>query len=268
MKIGCSSWSFRKSFSDRSLDLLGVVDLAADMGLDAIEPLSGDFPSVSKKFLHDLREALDRRSVELSAVSVGNDFAHPLAAERERQCEDVAQWIFICREIGVSCMRTFTGGAHEGVDDETAKSRVYECYARVLPAAERANLTLAVENHDAVCRSPDELVELVMHFGSPSLQLNPDPTNFLARHWEFPESERGCLYDALEKVARHASHSHLKIRDFDDAGRPTNVDVPRLLDIYRRACYDGVISFEYFGDADAKEAVAKGIAYLRPLIGG
>ena len=81
-----------------------------------------------------------------------------------------------------------------------------------------------------------------------------------------PESEREPIYAALEKAARHAAHSHLKIRDFDDAGRPTNVDVPRLLAVYRKACYDGYLSFEYFGDADAVEAVKKGIAYLRPLI--
>ena len=268
MKLGCSSWSLRKRFNDRSLDLLSFVDLAADLGLDGIEPLTGVFPSVSKKFQRELRERLSRRFIELSAVSVCNDFALADAVERQRQCDDVIAWTAVARDLGVRVIRTFTGSTPPGVPRETAKAWVVECYAQVLPAAERANVTLAVENHSPVMHSADELVDFVMHFGSASLQLNPDPTNFLRRCHELPESERAPVYDGLTRVARHAVHSHLKIRDFDASGRPTNVDVPRLLGIYRKACYDGIISFEYFGEGDGVEAVRKGIAYLRPLIGG
>lgn len=267
MKLGCSSWSLRKRFDERSLDLLGFVDLASDIGLDGIEPLTNVFPSVSKKFLRELSERLSKRSVEISAISICNDFATSDPAERRAQCDDLAAWAAIARELGVPCLRTFTGYYPEGADRESVKGWVAECYAKVLPAAERANVALAVENHSSVMTSADELLEFVMRFGSASLQLNPDPTNFLPRHHELPESERGPIYSELEKIARHAVHSHLKIRDFDDAGRPTNVDVPRLLAVYRKACYDGYLSFEYFGDGDAVEAVRKAVAYLRPLVG-
>ena len=54
--------------------------MAAELGLDAIEPLSADFPSASERFLTELRERLARTPVEISAIAVVNDFAHPDAA--------------------------------------------------------------------------------------------------------------------------------------------------------------------------------------------
>ncbi len=266
MKLGSSSWSFRKEFNDRSLDLLGFVDLAAELGLDGIEPLTSAFPSVSKRFQRELREKLASRNIELSAIAISNDFAQADDAERARECDDLIGWVSVARDLGVKNIRTFTGYSPEGAPLEEPRRRVVECYAKVLPAAERANVTLAIENHSSVFGAADELVDLVMRFGSDCLQLNPDPTNFLRRD-VVPEAEREIVYTSLAKAARHAVHSHLKIRDFDAHGVPTNVDVPRLLAIYRRACYDGYLSFEYFGDADAAEAVRKGVQYLRPLIG-
>ena len=265
MKLGSSSWSLRKLFDDRSLDLLGFVDLAADLGLDGIEPLTAVFPSVTKRFQRELRERLAARNIELSAISISNDFATADDCERARQCDDLIGWIAVARELGVPCIRTFTGYNPQGVSLEVSRARVAECYAKALPAAERANVVLAVENHSTVIGEADELLAFVMRFGSACLQLNPDPTNFLRRD-VVPEDQREIVYTSLAKVARHAVHSHLKIRDFDASGRPTNVDVPRLLAIYRKACYDGYLSFEYFGDGDGIEAVRKGIAYLRPLI--
>lgn len=266
MKIGCSSWSFREAFGNRKLDLLSFVELAAELGLDGIEPLASAFPSVGDRFLQELRARLARFPVEISAVSLANDFARPDESERRWQCDDVVAWTFVCRDLGVGILRTFTGRLHEGIDRRRAKAWVYECYERVLPAAERAGVTLAVENHSDVCRLPEELVELILHFGSSSLQANPDPTNFLPVHAEKEESQREVIYSSLAKVARFAVHSHLQIRDFDGAGRPTNVDVARLLEVYRGACYDGYISLEYFGEGDAVDAVRRAVAFLRGLI--
>jgi sugar phosphate isomerase/epimerase len=326
MRIGCSSYSFRESFERREVDLVSWFDLAVELGLDAVELLTGHFPSVSRRFLRDLKEKRDACRVEISALAVSNNFGHPDADERDRQCDDLVAWMHVAKALDVDILRTFTGhvvsspppvegegrerGHAEGLPQrygassslvagtnerggrsdapgpspqpspphETAGARengrapepeaaakrwVYECYAKVVPVAERLGVTMAVENHGNLLNSADEMHKLLWHFGSSSLQFNPDPTNFLPRHAEAPESERGPIYDSLEKLARFTVHSHLKVRDFDAAGVPTNVDVPRLLAIYRKACFDGVLSMEYFGEGRAHEAIGKGAAYLR-----
>lgn len=268
MKIGCSSWSFRREFETRALDVSGFARLAAELALDGIELLTRDFPSVTPLFLGQLLTAVAKLPVEISAVSVSNDFAHPDASERRRQTEDVRRWTHISGDLGVGTIRTFTGNVHPGIDAEQAKAWVYERYEAALPTAERAGVTLAVENHGGLMNSAEELAGLVMHFGSPSLQLNPDPTNFLPKHADKTEPEREVIYASLEKIARFAVHSHLTVVDFNDAGCVTNVDVPRLLDTYRKACYNGYLSIEYIGEDDPAEAVGKAVAYLRGLMEG
>jgi sugar phosphate isomerase/epimerase len=265
MKIGCSSWSFRKAFESRKLDLLRFVELAPELGLDGIELLSGDFPSVSPRFLSELSARLAHLPIEISAVSVSNDFSCEDAAERLRQCEDVCAWCALLRDLGVRYLRTFTGYLHGSADVKQAKAWVYECYEQVLPAAERTNVTLAVENHSSVMSSAEELVELVWHFGSSCLQLNPDPTNFLPGYRQKSKREREAVYRSLETVARFAVHSHLKVQDLDDRGGPAHVDVPRLLAIYQRACYDGYLSIEYAGGGEPEAVVRKAAGYLRTL---
>jgi len=266
MKIGCSSRSFHDAFENRSLDLFAFLHLAVELGFDGVEPLARVFPSVSQRFLTELRETLAHLPLEISAVSVSNDFAYPDPSERRCQCEDITLWTFVCRDLGVRVLRTFTGDLAEGIDERQAKSWVYECYESVLPAAERAGVTLAVENHSRVLGSPGELVELVMHFGSDCLQLCPDPRNFL-QDSPLPDEPGASAYASLAEVARFAVHSRLEVLDGDFAGGG-GIDLARVLDIYRRACYDGYLSLEYLGDGDAREALKRGIAYLRTLLGG
>jgi len=266
MKIGCSSYTFRREFAARQLDLLGFVELAGELGLDGIEPLTADFPSVSPRFIGELRERLRRHPVVLSALSPANDFAHPDPGERRRQCDDVIAWTRIARDLGVGILRTFTGYLRPEVDRSTAAEWVYACYEQVVPEAERTNVTLAVENHGSLMGSADELTRLVMHFGSSALALNPDPTNFVPYHADRTEAEREPIYTELDAIARFAVHAHLKIGSFDAAGRPTNVDVSRLIDIYRRHAYDGFLSFETYTDVDARDCVVKALAYVRALL--
>jgi sugar phosphate isomerase/epimerase len=268
MKIGCSSWSFREAFGRRELDLLSFVPLAAELGLEGIEPLAGSFPSVSPRFLLELRSALVAHAIEISAVALSNNFAFPDEAERRQQCEDVIGWMRVCRELEVSVMRVFTGNVSEGVDTAQAEGWVRGCFEAVLPAAERLGVVLAIENHDAVMPDADSLAGLVMEFGSSALQLNPDPGGFLPGYMDKPAAECEMIYQEFETAVRLAANAHLHVFDPDADGCPTPLDVPRLLAILRKACYDRYLTLEYCGETDARAAVADAVRYLRPMVEG
>ncbi len=263
MKLVCSSRSFRRGFDGRLLDLVALVDLAADIGLDGIEAQGGAFPSVSKKFQRELRERLDRRLIALSAISLASDFASSDAAERVRQADDLVAWTEIARELGVRTLCVLAGRLPSDVPADEGRRRVTECFAGVLPAAERAGVTLALGEEDGENSagplnstkgtvpvfSPDELSALVMRFGSANFQLCLDANGF-----ESPGA------------ARHAVYFRLRFSDIDADGRPAGADVPRLFDLCRRACYDGYLSLEYVGEGNEEEAVRKAAGYLRPFI--
>jgi len=271
MKITCSWRSFRDAFEKRTLDLVSFLTLAAELGFDGIEAGAGVFPSVSQRFLRELRGIVRVSPVEIAAIRLANDFARPEASEREDQCDDIVAWTFVSQELGVPVLCTSTGELREGTNKREAKSRVYECYEKVLGAAERAGVTLAVgpgHGERRVLRSCAELAELVMHFGSGSLQLSADPRDFLAG--SSPVASE-ATYASLGRVARLSVHSRLDV--LDAGGRTARdawggLDLARVIQVYRAACYDRTVSLEYLGDGDARKALREGVIKLRGLLGG
>lgn len=143
---------------------------------------------------------------------------------------------------------------------------MWECYERIVPAAELTGRIITIENHEGIMGTADEVLKLIDHFATQHLQANLDPANFVPGHADRTPAEREPLYADAARLAKHAEHFHLKLRDFDADGRPTNLDVPRILRILRKACYRGWISFEIFGTEEPLEVAKKGLAYVRPLV--
>jgi hypothetical protein len=297
MKITCSWWSFRDEFEKRTLDLFSFLALAAELGFDGIEAGASAFPSVSQRFLRELRGTVRVSPVDIAAITLSNHFACPEASEREEQCEDIIAWTFVCRELSVPVLCTSTGELREGTDEREARGWVYQCYEKILGAAERAGVTLAVapgRGERRLLRSCAELAEMVMHFGSDCLQLSVDPRDFLV---DFPvlggESRRGsrtnskfqepsskqvpkskfqesskqqirgveagsatgATYASLDRVARLAVHSRLEVVDVHGTAAKdarAGLDLARVVQVLREACYDRTVSLEYLGDGDAR----------------
>ena len=247
MKIACCSWSFRKAFDRGELDLMTFIDLAAEAGFDGVEPATSTFASVRRRYLRDVTDRLTDRRIEISTLAVANDFAHPDPKERASQSDDVIGWLWVMKELGVERLRTFLGFPPDGADPDEMRARVWECCERIVPQAERTGRVLCVENHEGILGTADEVLKLIDHFATAYLQINVDPANFVAGQADRTPAEREPLYADAARLARHAQHFHLKLRDFDPEGNPSNLDVPRLLDILRKACYRGWISFEIFG---------------------
>ena len=128
---------------------------------------------------------------------------------------------------------------------------------------------MAIENHNSLFFKGEEIVGLIKRFGSKRLTACPDPSN-ASRHFlepNCPPAEREAVYKNLEVMAPYATASHLKIRGLNPDGSPVAWDLKRLLGIYRKAGYDGVLVFESVVDGDllaplakAREAVEKAIA--------
>jgi sugar phosphate isomerase/epimerase len=265
LKIACCSWGFKKAFDRGEMDMLSFIDLAADLGFDGVEPATGALASIRRRYFHELTDRLCARRIEISSLAVSNEFTHPDPRERAAQCDDIAGWFWEMKDLGVERLRTFNGFPPEGSDPEEMRARVWECYERIVPPAERAGRIITVENHEGAMGTADEVLKLVDHFSSPHLQLNVDPANFVAGHADRSPAEREPLYADTARVAAHAQHVHLKLRDFDAEGRPANLDVPRILSILRHVSYRGWISFEIFGTDDPAEVAKKGLKYLRAL---
>jgi sugar phosphate isomerase/epimerase len=267
MKISISSWSYRKWFDEKKCDLLSFLDEVKRQGAEGFEvfPQHVD-QSAPGAHLKEVGKKAKKLKLSVSSVIAGNDFARPLAKERGAQVERMKEWIGYTADAGVGVMNTFTGYHTPAGDPFMEVCRVIDAYREVMPVAEERKVLLCIENHSSVCTDADGLLTIIRAVGSPNLRTNPDPTNFVPDFAVRGSRSREQIYAETEKYARLMSNAHLKIAEFTQDGNHAHVDVARLLDIFRKAGYDGHVVLEYYAQEDPAEPCAKGVALLRKLL--
>ncbi len=267
MKIGISSWGYRKAIESGRMDLVGFVDETARLGAHAVEiahwHLSGDDKlSGLKRVMKQVR----LRGLDVSALIAGNDFAMPVIADRAAQVAAAITWIRMAAEVGIDRVNVFTGYHQDGQDPGMERARVVDCFSEILPEAEKRGIVLCIENHSTVHPDADGLLAIIRHVSSPFLRTNPDPTNFLPHFDILDDHARERIYNETAKIAPLAANAHQKINTFSPDGRAEHVDIPRIVQIYRNANYDGFIVLEYWGDDEPEDPNAKGVALLSRIL--
>jgi sugar phosphate isomerase/epimerase len=136
--------------------------------------------------------------------------------------------------------------------DEDAFPWVIESLKKCLPAAEKAGVTLCLENHWGLARTPEGLLRIVEAVKSPWLRVLMDTGNFL----EDP-------YDKLKKIAPLTAFVQTKTYYGGGIYYTLDLDYDRIATILRAQKYRGYISLEFEGKEEWKTAVPKSLALLR-----
>ena len=266
MKASISAWSYRWFFEQqKTMDYMSFMDEVKRLGADGFEifPFYVD-ASDPGGHIQKIAQRAKKLNLEVSSVIAANDFALPTATQRAEQVERMKKWIGYTADAGIPRMNVFTGYHVAGQDPFMEAFRVIDAYREVMPVAEARNITLCIENHSSVNPDADGILYIIRAVGSPNLRTNPDPTNFVP---EFPLRSPQALeavYTETEKYAPLAANSHLKIREFKPDGEHAQVSVKRILDILRKAGFNGHMVLEVDGTPEkAPEICASGLALLR-----
>ncbi len=260
MKLGCSSWSYDRDLNEGRLDQLQWLRICAeDLALDGIELLDHHFPDTGQSYLRELRRRAAELGLTVSCVSVSNDFGRTTAEARRREIEKVRSWLHITHFLSAPVLRVFAGWLPPEEPPPTARKsfwpEVMACLQECAAAAAECGIVLALENHDGggFVSRPDEIERCLREVDSPSLRLCLDT---------------GDLGDlaAIERVARHAVHVHVKLIDLDDAGVDRHLDWPATFAVLREAGYRDFLSIEYEGQEPAGTALPRAVAHLRSVM--
>ncbi len=283
--------AFPKAFMDElcvngSMSIRDWVTLATPLRLDGLEFYSG--------FL-ELREASGwpaaRREVEQAGMTVpmlccSPDFTHPDAEFRRRQVENEKSWIDMAAALGAKYCRVLSGQRRPEVSRDDGIRYAAECIEACLPHAERAGVTLVIENHykDNYWQYPefaqrmDVFCELVDRIDSPHFGVNYDPSNtFLAgedplellrrvkhRVVTMHASDRYLAEGTLEDLRREEdSVGYAKRLRHGTIGRGMN-DYDAIFSELAGVGFDGWISIE--DGVDGMEQLEESVAFLRRKI--
>lgn len=261
LKLSLAAYSYHRILSAKTpaMDLFGFVDLAADMGLDAVEPTAYYFPAnVDAAYLNKLKLHAFKLGLDVSGTAVGNNFCKPKGPDRDKEIAHVRRWIDHAAILDAPVIRVFAGTAPKGVETERAAAWAVESMHAVLPYAAEKGVMLALENHGGITAKPEQLLALVKAIDSPNFGVNLDTGNFRG-----PDP-----YAEMAELAPYAVNVQVKT-EISPSGRPKeDADLSREIEILRAARYSGYVVLEYEAEADPLSAIPRRVATLRKLVSG
>ncbi|TWT77938.1 Xylose isomerase-like TIM barrel [Posidoniimonas polymericola] len=273
--IAVSTYSFWRFKDDSKLSIQQCIDEAARMGFDSVEILHIQMESEDPGYLQRLKQQAFINGLSLCGLSTHQGFVSPDAAVRQKNIDHTIHTIELAYQLGIPTMRVNTGRwgtsgsfddlmANRGIEpslpgysDDDAFAWVIDSFEKCLPAAEKCGVTLGLENHWGLSRTPEGVLKIVDAIDSPWLQCTLDTGNFL----EDP-------YDKLELMAPKTVFVQAKTYYGGGLWYSLDLDYDRIAAMLRQHDYRGFVSLEFEGEESYKTAIPKSLALLRNALNG
>ena len=271
LRLGLSAYGFRRFFrwsrgreqqppaGSQPLELEGFVDLAADLGCDAVELTSYFFPpAADDAWFAALRRRVFLRGIGISGVAVGNNFARGRGAALDAEVTEVNRWIDRTALLGAPHLRVFAGPVPKDLPAAEARAGCVEALAECAGHASGRGVMLGLENHGGLAATAEAVLDLVAAVDSPWLGVNLDTGNF----------RTADPYAAVARCVPWAVNVQYKTEiQRQPQGPKEPADPRRVVQILRQGNYQGTVVLEYEAAEDPFTAVPRHLAELRPLLG-
>jgi sugar phosphate isomerase/epimerase len=269
-RIGTSTYSFWSFKRDHWRDIGKCIDAAAAMGFDGVEILHVQMTDESNAALQKIKRHAFSLGLDLMGFSTHQSYLSPDPAVRQKNVDLTIRQIELAYALGIPTMRINTGRwgtsknfdtlmANRGIEDplpgytdDDGYPWVIDAITKCLPAAEKCGVTLGLENHWGLGRTPEGVLRIVNAIKSPWLKVTLDTGNFL----EDP-------YDRLEMLAPETVLVQAKTYHGGGVWYQVDLDYPRIARMLRKHNYRGYISLEFEGKEDPLTAVPKSLEMLR-----
>lgn len=262
MNVGVHTWSFREVYKNNpSFTIFDCLDKTAEMGFKHIEILTGKANMPPEHISGDTPAHLDRvmkhaekRGITIDCLSTYNDFAY--VADETWRLANIAyikEWLGIAGRLGVPNIRMLTGYYNDKAPREELERLTREGIRECIPYAEKAGVNMAIENHNSIFFTADEIIALIKEMGTTRLTACPDPSNWGGKaFFEGDAAAHEKVYKQAELLAPYATQAHLKVRGVNADGSIPGfgADLDRLIGFYHRAGYKGAVVFESVGEGD------------------
>jgi hexulose-6-phosphate isomerase len=260
MKKSINQWAF--PYPDR-MSLEECLRLAKAAGFDGIElnyDLDNDLsPKASPKELRAIRRLAEKIGIEISGVCSFLFWPYPLTdndpGKRSRGMELAAKMTRAAHELGTKNLLVVPGSVHipwrddfEPVPNDVCDRRAKEAIAKLLPLAEKLDVSLNIENifFNGYLMTPDEMGAFVDRFASAHVNVHFDTGNIML--FQFPEHWISILGQRIRNV--HLKEFTKKGTDYSlESFRPLldgTTNWPAVLDAFQKTAYRGYLTFEYF----------------------
>lgn len=273
-RIAISTYSFWQFRHEKLRDIERCIDVAGEMGFDAVELLHRQMQDETDGYLQRIKRRAFLNGLDLCGFSTHQGFLNPDAAVRQKNIDHTIHCIELAYKLGIPTMRVNTGtwgtskdfddlmknrgieSPRPGFTDEDGFGWVIDSLGKCLEAAERCGVVLGLENHWGLGRTPEGVLRIVRAIKSPWLRVTLDTGNFL----EDP-------YDRLEQMAPETVYVQAKTYFGGGLWYTLDLDNDRIARMLKQHKYTGYVSLEFEGKEDPMTAIPKSLAVLRKAFG-
>jgi L-ribulose-5-phosphate 3-epimerase len=260
MKKSINLWAFPYP---QKMSLRDCFALAKDAGFDGVEinfALEGEFSAESTpKSIEAIGELAAKVGIAISGICSFLYWPYSMtqndAARREKGVQLALKMIDAAKRIGTDNLLVVPGAVYipwlpdvEPVPNDVCDRRARAAIRRIVPAAEKAGVSLNMENifTNGFLYSPGEMVEFVDSFKSPNVQVHFDTGNIM--QYQFPEHWVPILGKRIKNI--HFKEWDKRAGEFNLNTFRTLLDGttnwPAVIDSLAKVGYDGYLTFEYF----------------------
>jgi len=260
-----SYWHFEKE----KYPIEKVIENAARIGFDGVEILHRQMENETVPYMNKLKRMAFERGLALPFLSIHQNFVEPDATKRKEHVEHTLKCIKLAVQMGIPAIRMNTGSWKgkrppdyyqtgikkpiEGYTDQDAIGWVIDSMGECLKEAEKAGVTLCLENHWGLSTNINYLEEIYKALASsPAMGLNLDTGNFV-----------GEPYEQFEKLIGYADIIQAKTYYGGGSFYDKDMNYDRFAKILRDANFTGYVSLEMEGKEDPETAVPKSYEMLR-----
>lgn len=277
MKCGLSMYSLLTAVRAGRLDLFGFLDYAARAGFEGVELLDMFWRDEAAE-VPAARRRCAALGLDLPVYSISTNFFRPQASARNAELAALRHGVDVAAQLGAPLLRVFSGDLLAGHTLEQGLAWVVDGLAAGAAYAAQHEITLVLENHGKLAGRSEQVRAINEAVDSPALRSNLDTGNFLLVGENPVEAARNLadlvalvhLKDLTPAPAEQSEQVHLS----QDGQRFTGavvgeglVDFRAIFDVLGRQGYEGWLSLEYEGSANAMEvAVPSSLAATRALL--
>lgn len=261
LKPSIAAYSYRDYLTGKkkpNMTLDDFVDLAAEMGLPAVELTSYYFKDNSTSYLARLKGRCTRLGLDVSGGAVGNKFTESDPGKLKEEIKKTKEWTERYAILGAKTLRIFAGNAVKGEAEEVTRKRCMEAIHEVCEHAAQFGVYMALENHGGIVTTAEQLLTIVQAVKHDWFGVNLDSGNFRSGD-PYADFARLVPYAVTVQVKTEVTYAGKKKQD---------ADLNRFVTILKDAKYRGYVALEYEAAADPMAAIPAHIKTLKDLCAG
>ena len=273
IKLSLQSLSYRDTFNAGKINLLGIIEKAAEYRMDGVDLHYTHFKSTEADYLEQIKQACLNHGLHMCYIGVSNNFGKT-GEELRDQIDLMKKWIDVASRMGIPMVRAFGSWLPEGETEEDAWPRLVDSTKEISEYGQSKGVIVGLHNHNHGCipATGDQVIRLLDDVNNPYYshildtgQYRGSPgASFGERGKEDPKWN---FYGSIKTSAPRAVHVRAKIYRIA-SGKEVWLDYDRIMPIIKSVGFNGWMSIVFEGqdELDEPSAVPLANSYIRSLL--